>query len=84
MLSTELDIPLLLVLATGKANDTRNVVVPVFLLPTLFETFFFGMVMFSETLECVTETEGARGVLSSLRLLNYHLVGLRAQASFPF
>ncbi|KAH9969508.1 hypothetical protein BC827DRAFT_3897 [Russula dissimulans] len=43
MLSTELDIPLLLVLATGKANDTRNVVVPVFLLPTLFETFFFGV-----------------------------------------
>jgi len=39
------------------ANETRNAMVSVFLMPTLFESFFFGVVMFSGILECVTETE---------------------------
>ena len=45
------------VLTTAMANETRNAMVSVFLMPTLFESFFFGVVMFSGILECVTETE---------------------------
>ena len=70
------------ILLHSMAKNSADPVMDVVVISLLVETFFFGVVIFSNLLVNLAEMGDARGVLSSLHFNHYPVVGSHSGAPF--